>query len=302
MRNSEWDSGDHRRRCAYQNQRELLDFPQPYEAYCPNCYEQLRLWPAKGHPFYCDECPFDQRNVLKRSTGHNRLNCFLCDFDCCVNCANEDKFPNRSIQTKQSEPAGISDDDLYRMASAMAVETLSETEPHQQPAHSYNPHQQQKTAGISDEDLYRMASAMAVETVSETEPHQQPSYNYNPYQQQKTADNDHFRTGTVRESDPHPPPAYNYNTHPLNPNSTATPAGMPGSFNSPFIIIPQEGNPPPYPANQYHDSPFTNPSHPNISVPSNPSSLPYPIQPSQPTESASTSAWAPSAPPLINKY
>jgi hypothetical protein len=87
VRNSEWDSGDHRKRCAFKHQRELLNFPQPYNSYCPNCREKLRLWPAKGHPFYCDECPVSERTVLKRSSGHNRLNCFLCDFDRCASCA-----------------------------------------------------------------------------------------------------------------------------------------------------------------------------------------------------------------------
>merc|ERR1711915_164682 len=92
VRNSEWDSGEHRRKCAYFNQRELLSFPQPYDAYCPECHERLRLWPAKGHPFYCDECPTDRRDVLKRSTGQNRLNCFLCDYDCCVTCSDASRL------------------------------------------------------------------------------------------------------------------------------------------------------------------------------------------------------------------
>ena len=81
----------------------LSRFPQPYESYCPNCNEQLRLWPAKGHPYYCDKCPLDQCMVLKRSTGHNPLNCFLCDFDCCVNCAVDGRVPKRFIRTQGAQ-------------------------------------------------------------------------------------------------------------------------------------------------------------------------------------------------------
>jgi len=99
VRNSEWDSGEHRRECFFQNQRELLSYPKPYEAYCPECSEKLRLWPAKGYPFYCDECPYPQKERLKRSTGQNRLNCFLCDFDCCVSCSDAERFQKRMNTT-----------------------------------------------------------------------------------------------------------------------------------------------------------------------------------------------------------
>ena len=85
---------------------QFLSYSQPYDAYCPHCSARLRLWPAKGiiwnrilliilpltgHPFYCDECPYEG-DVLKPSTGQNRLNCFLCDFDCCVSCSNAGRF------------------------------------------------------------------------------------------------------------------------------------------------------------------------------------------------------------------
>jgi len=89
--NSAWDSGEHRRQCAIHNQGELSSYSQPYDAYCPHCSARLRLWPPKGHPFYCDECPYEG-DVLKTSTGQNRLNCFLCDFDCCVDCSNAGRF------------------------------------------------------------------------------------------------------------------------------------------------------------------------------------------------------------------
>jgi len=103
VRNSEWDSGEHRRQCFFQNQRELLSYPKPYEAYCPECSEKLRLWPAKGHPFYCDECPYPQKERLKRSNGQNRLNCFLCDFDCCASCSNAERFQKRLNTTSLQE-------------------------------------------------------------------------------------------------------------------------------------------------------------------------------------------------------
>lgn len=146
VRNSDWDSGEHRRRCAFNNQRELLGFPQPYDAYCPNCSERLRLWPAKGHPFYCDECPYDQRNVLKRSTGENRLNCFLCDFDCCVNCSGAERFQRVRPEARllNEEPDRVSDGDIERAAANMAAARLIETsyregENENQPTLPYNP-------------------------------------------------------------------------------------------------------------------------------------------------------------------
>jgi len=89
--NTEWDLGMHRRHCAMQNNEELLSYPQPYAAYCPKCSARLRLWPAKGEPFYCDKCTGEEA-VLKNSTGENRLNCFACDFDCCVDCADNGKL------------------------------------------------------------------------------------------------------------------------------------------------------------------------------------------------------------------
>jgi len=96
VRNSEWDSGEHRRQCFFQNQQELLSYPKPYEAYCPKCSEKLRIWPAKGRPFYCDECPYPQNEKLQRSTGQNKLSCFHCDFDCCVSCSNAERFQKRT--------------------------------------------------------------------------------------------------------------------------------------------------------------------------------------------------------------
>ena len=124
----------------------VFSFPQPYEAYCPNCSEKLRLWPAKGHPFYCDECPYDQRNVLKRSTGENRLNCFLCDFDCCVNCSTAERFQRVRPEARlfNEEPDRVSDGDIERAAANMVAARLIETsyreeENENQPSLPYNP-------------------------------------------------------------------------------------------------------------------------------------------------------------------
>ena len=75
-------------RLQYKNLKYInFSYQQPYDAYCPKCEGRLRLWPAKGHPFYCDQCPPEKKDILKKSTGRNRLNCFLCDYDICVDCA-----------------------------------------------------------------------------------------------------------------------------------------------------------------------------------------------------------------------
>eukprot|EP00092_Neocalanus_flemingeri_P000490 GFUD01000520.1.p1 GENE.GFUD01000520.1~~GFUD01000520.1.p1 ORF type:complete len:303 (+),score=25.50 GFUD01000520.1:250-1158(+) len=241
--NSSWDSGEHRKRCAYNNQRELLSYPQPYESFCPNCHERLSLWPAKGHPFYCDQCPFDQRSVLKRSTGENRLNCFLCDFDCCVNCANEGKMQRR-LSLENIESGGFR-------------RTLSYKQPNTE------------QAGTSDDDIERLASALAVEKF--IDPESNPTPPYNPY---------HTDTTTT----------------------SSTP-----------FIIPQQSSTPAYPAPEYHAyinrtsyrPPVTCTIQPltPIHAPPDLPSLPYAIQPIQQNQATESSTlWAPSAPPLINKY
>jgi len=130
VRNSEWDSGEHRRRCAFSNQRELLSFPQPYDTYCPDCSERLRLWPAKGHPFYCDECVYG-RDVLKSSNGQNRLNCFFCDFDCCVDCSNAGRFQRARSESRMAneESCRVSVEGINRMGNG---QTYYPVEPNNQ--------------------------------------------------------------------------------------------------------------------------------------------------------------------------
>lgn len=107
IKNSEWDSGEHRRKCAYRNQRELLSFPTRWDALCPNCNEKLRLWPAYGANWYCDECPYGERDRAKRSTGFNRLNCFLCDYDKCVDCADRARDRRNDHQTSSARARDI---------------------------------------------------------------------------------------------------------------------------------------------------------------------------------------------------
>eukprot|EP00092_Neocalanus_flemingeri_P076589 GFUD01095013.1.p1 GENE.GFUD01095013.1~~GFUD01095013.1.p1 ORF type:complete len:158 (-),score=16.81 GFUD01095013.1:24-497(-) len=151
-----------------------------------------------------------------------RLNCFLCDFDCCVNCAMRGKvkksFCGNNSQ-KNTEQTGASDE----------VDILIDSESN-------------------------------------------PTPPYNPYTTKTSGDT--------------------YTTH---------------------FIIPQQSSPPAYPAPEYHSyinrtahhPPVTyhiQPSQP-IAAPSDHPSLPYAIQPTQQHQATESSThWAPSAPPLINKY
>ena len=52
----------------------------------------LRLWPANlglGEGYICDsiDCKTSKDEVILNS-GYNRLNCFVCDYDLCMTCAN----------------------------------------------------------------------------------------------------------------------------------------------------------------------------------------------------------------------
>jgi len=331
VRNSEWDSGDHRKRCAFKNQRELLGYPQPYDAYCPNCNEQLRLWPAKGHPFYCDECPYNERSVLKRSTGHNRLNCFLCDYDCCANCGRDGKVSRRIEEPElprqfiEHERQPISDEEINRLASGLAVRKCIEEEP--QPE-------------ISDEEMNRLASGLAVRKCEDSGSGLGLGLGLDDEfskfaSGQKLADQE-FPKGQNLEPTPY------YNPEPYCNPDQLVPHDLRQRGHSPFIL-PRDDNPPAYPAEQYsseiNTSAFIHPAHPNIISDSSHPSLPYAIQPSQqqsstpynttpynttpsnttpyntttpydtttpytvqPTQDQNPSDWTPSAPPLIKPY
>jgi len=302
VRNSEWDSGEHRKRCAFNNQRELLSFPQPYDAYCPNCKERLRLWPAKGHPFYCDECPYNERTVLKRSTGENRLNCFLCDFDCCVNCSDKERFQQVCSEARQprQETAAFSDTDLENMPPARAGEIMLERlkqRNHNEMAEMWNivnededkrsqqRNENERTKPCNqianeDDDFNKMSS---MKTPSRFQEASQP---INETEQTLPSNPTMFST----------PPSYT----PVAPSNNAAMMEGRGNFSTPFII-PQQENPPAYPADQYN---LAYPIQPTAAPSSHPS-LPYAISPytqTQQTETPPSSDFAPSAPPFIKPY
>ncbi len=49
----------------------------------------LRLWPANlGLGFHCDDSDCRTPGDEIKNSGFNRLNCFLCDYDICMACAN----------------------------------------------------------------------------------------------------------------------------------------------------------------------------------------------------------------------
>jgi len=204
VRNSEWDSGEHRKRCAFKNQRELLSYPQPYDAYCPNCRDRLRLWPEKGHPFYCDECPLDKRDVLKRNTGENRLNCFLCDFDVCVNCCEAERFRSVCSESGMSRriesSTNIYFDDIERADNISRNLGTDEYEP------TYNP------------PPYNLANSFGTRTENYTAPE---PYNPLPY---------NHKTENYTETET------SYDNPPFNQTRAET---IPQSLNTPFIIPPQ---------------------------------------------------------------
>ena len=53
-------------------------------------FQTLRLWPAHlGEGFNCDsqDCKIPKDEMMYNS-GYNRLNCFDCDYNLCMTCAN----------------------------------------------------------------------------------------------------------------------------------------------------------------------------------------------------------------------
>jgi len=85
---SQWKQGSHRRKCAETNKEVLkrMKSPENNKIRCPKCGARLRVWPANhGPPFSCSSshCPIVGR---VRSSGSNRFNCFLCNFDLCESC------------------------------------------------------------------------------------------------------------------------------------------------------------------------------------------------------------------------
>jgi len=293
VRNSEWDSGEHRKHCAFNNQRELLSFPTPYESYCPNCSEKLRLWPAKGHPFYCDECPFNERSVLKRSTGHNRLNCFLCDFDCCANCSNKEKFQKVCSEPRQlvDEKIGISDEDIERMAAGMAVMKMLEKDLDLDQPYA-TPQTIKYAATDSDHDAFHNREKSAI-------PHAVVESSMID-----TRDGQGFENVNEKPSSSNP---YPFNQNIFNTTNTPAPTVQQGINTSPFIM-PQHNTQQGFASPHYMSSyniPTTSTPNINQTAPSSNSSLPYAISPyPQPNQllASSNTEFVPSAPPFIQQY
>jgi len=283
VRNSEWDSGDHRKRCAFKNQRELLNYARPYNAYCPQCREKLRLWPAKGHPFYCDECPGHKRFVLKRSTGHNRLNCFLCDYDVCVSCA-----------AAKQDTIGHDDreENINNITTVITVNHVAEaSQPYQQhqdqqpkPTQQYNPHTQNTLPYSQQQEAILPYNIQPGGTITynlhheQTPPHTQSEYSI-PHSPQPEPD-------TTLPYNPQAQPEPDF---PHHSTLLATEDGQ-HRFTTPFEQPTQE-DPPPYEScTTAHGQPTTHSHHP---------SLPYPIKPYTQHNQTNPSDIVPTAPPIM---
>lgn len=89
VKEEQWTDGSHRKACFKKNSALVKDFSMIRCLGCYNCGKSLRLWPAnKGPPFLCDNlawCSLAGEEII--NTGGNRFNCFLCDFDICLGCA-----------------------------------------------------------------------------------------------------------------------------------------------------------------------------------------------------------------------
>lgn len=103
----QWNDGSHRRSCANKKRAALERMPRPLEVNCPNCRQVLRLWPQNlGAGFHCDntECRSPRDEMV--NSGYNRLNCFTCDYDICMACA------NRVVCLKQNIKPSVSNTGL----------------------------------------------------------------------------------------------------------------------------------------------------------------------------------------------
>jgi len=89
-----WDNGTHRRMCGNttSGKTKLEAMPQPFNVFC-QCGDKLRLWPEMEGTWNCDTCPSSSEVFPKTNDGNNRLNCFLCDYDICAECAGNEERP-----------------------------------------------------------------------------------------------------------------------------------------------------------------------------------------------------------------
>lgn len=86
----EWNSGDHRKKCAKSRQGYLENLEKPYDIRCPMCNRKLGLWPddKMGQVFTCDQAEDCLSAVMGEilNDGANRFTCFHCDFNLCRTC------------------------------------------------------------------------------------------------------------------------------------------------------------------------------------------------------------------------
>jgi hypothetical protein len=83
-----WTDGSHRQLCAIKNSQFLKNLSEPFDIRCPSCLCYLKLMPQDfGPQFTCDDmdCPFGNKTNIYNN-GHNRISCFLCDYDLCDSC------------------------------------------------------------------------------------------------------------------------------------------------------------------------------------------------------------------------
>lgn len=87
VNDSHWNDGSHRKDCATRNRQLIQNWPK-INSKCFRCFKRLIQWPKIGPHFYCDGtyCPLNGASI--KNTGSNRFNCFICDFDLCLNCIN----------------------------------------------------------------------------------------------------------------------------------------------------------------------------------------------------------------------
>ena len=60
-------------------------FPEPYNVLCPKCGSRLKQWPSRGPEFYCEGVGCTRVGGIDNN-GSNRFNCFICDYDLCLQC------------------------------------------------------------------------------------------------------------------------------------------------------------------------------------------------------------------------
>ena len=231
--------------------------------------------------------------MLKRSSGHNRLNCFLCDFDCCANCSNKGKFHRVCSEPRQlvDEKIGISDEDIERMAAGMAVMKMLEKDLNLDQPYA-TPQTIKYAATDSDHDAFHNREKSAI-------PHAVVESSMID-----TRDGQGFENVNEKPSSSNP---YPFNQNIFNTTNTPAPTVQQGINTSP-IIMPQHNTQQGFASPHYMSSyniPTTSTPNINQTAPSSNSSLPYAISPypqlNQPLASSNTE-FVPSAPPFIQRY